>query len=41
MPYWDLPDPGIKPAFLESPALADEFFTTDPPGKPKQSQKLK
>ena len=27
----DLPDPGIKPA---SPALADWFFTTEPPGKP-------
>ena len=27
----DLPDPGIKPAF---PVLADEFFTTEPPGKP-------
>ena len=28
----DLPDPGIKPV---SPALADRFFTTEPPGKPK------
>ena len=28
----DLPDPGIEP---ESPALADGFFTTEPPGKPK------
>ena len=27
----DLPDPGIK---LESPALAGEFFTSEPPGKP-------
>ena len=27
----DLPHPGIKPA---SPALADRFFTTEPPGKP-------
>ena len=27
----DLPDPGIKAA---SPALAGEFFTTEPPGKP-------
>ena len=27
----DLPDIGIKPV---SPALAGEFFTTDPPGKP-------
>ena len=24
----DLPDPGIKPISLMSPALADEFFTT-------------
>ena len=29
-----LPDPGIKPA---SPALADGFFTTEPPGKPPMS----
>ena len=28
----DLPDPGIQPA---SPELAAEFFTTEPPGKPK------
>ena len=27
-PPGDLPDPGIKPAFLMSPALADGFFTT-------------
>ena len=27
----DLPNPGIKPA---SPALADKFFTPEPPGKP-------
>ena len=24
----DLPDPGIKPTFLASPALAGEFFAT-------------
>ena len=30
-PSGDLPDPGIKPA---SPALAGEFFTTKPLGKP-------
>ena len=30
----DLPDPGIEPAFLASPALAGRFFTTAPPGKP-------
>ena len=28
---WDLPGPGIEPV---SPALAGEFFTTEPPGKP-------
>ena len=30
----DLPNPGIKPT---SPALAGEFFTTEPPGKPKNN----
>ena len=29
-------DPGIKPAYLVSPALAGEFFTTEPLGKPKR-----
>ena len=29
----DLPNPGIEPAFVESPALASRFFTTEPPGK--------
>ena len=29
----DLPDPGIEPMF---PALAGEFFTTEPPGKPSK-----
>ena len=28
----DLRDPGIEP---ESPALADGFFTSEPPGMPK------
>ena len=28
-----LPDPGIEPESLASPALADGFFTTAPPGK--------
>jgi len=27
-PLGDLPDPGIKPASLTSPALAGGFFTT-------------
>ena len=31
--FRDLPNPGIKPA---SPALSAVFFTTQPPGKPKQ-----
>ena len=30
----DLPDSGIKPATLASPALAGGFFPTVPPGKP-------
>ena len=30
----DLPDPGTESASLTSPALADRFFTTEPPGKP-------
>ena len=30
-PLGDLPDPGIEPV---STALADGFFTTEPPGKP-------
>ena len=30
----DLPNPGIKPVSLSSPALAGRFFTTVPPGKP-------
>ena len=29
----DLPDPGIEPTSPVSPALADRFFTTVPPGK--------
>ena len=31
----DLPNPGIKPTFLSSPALAGRFFTYGPPGKPQ------
>ena len=30
----DLPDPGIEPGFLVSPALAGGFSTTEPPVKP-------
>ena len=32
-PPGDLPNAGIKPTFLMSPALAGRFFTTRPPGK--------
>ena len=32
-PPGDLPDPGIEPTFLMSPAQAGGFFTTGPPGK--------
>ena len=32
-PLGDLPDPGTK---LASPALAGRFFTTEPPGKPRE-----
>ena len=31
---WDLPGPGLEPM---SPALADGFLTTVPPGKPRGS----
>ena len=34
----DLPDPGIKPASLVSPALAGGFFTTATPGKPHKDK---
>ena len=30
----NLPNPGIEPTSVVSPALAGEFFTTVPPGKP-------
>ena len=35
-PPEDLPDPGIKPVSLESPALASGLFTTEPPEKPSR-----
>ena len=31
----DLPNPGIEPGSLESPALVGGFFITVPPGKPR------
>ena len=37
-PPEDLPDPGIKPAFPASLALAGRFLTTEPPGKPQCSR---
>jgi len=33
-PPGDLPDPGIEPESLESPALAGVVFTTEAPEKP-------
>ena len=33
----DLPDPGIEPMSLASPALVGRFFTTESPGKPLAS----
>ena len=33
----DLPDAGIEPSSVASPALAGRFFTTVPPGKPKST----
>ena len=38
-PPGDLPHPGIEPASLASPALANRFFTTEPPGKDGYIQK--
>ena len=35
----DLPDTGIKAKSLASPAMAGEFFTNAPPGKPVSVQK--
>ena len=34
-PPGDPPDPGIEPTSLVSPALAGQFFTAMPPGKPR------
>ena len=39
-PPGDLPDSGIKPTSLMSPALASGFFTTEPLGKPQVSQNV-
>ena len=40
-PPGDLPDPGIKPMSLVSPALAGGFFTTESSGKPQVSKPIK
>ena len=37
----DLPDPGIRPASVVSPALAGRFFITVPPGKPRNEKHWK
>ena len=37
-PPGDLPDPGIEPTSLASPALVGGFFTPVPPGKPKEKE---
>ena len=37
-PPGDLPNPGIEPRSLSSPALAGRFFTTKPPGKPQRNR---
>ena len=34
LPPGNLPDPGVEPTFLMSPALAGRFFTTELPGRP-------
>ena len=36
-PLEDLPNPGIKPESLTSPAFADRFFTAEPREKPQVS----
>ena len=35
--FLDLPDPGVKPTSLASPALAGRFFPTEPLGKPSRN----
>ena len=39
-PPRDLPNPGMEPWCPASPALACGFFTTTPPEKPQNKQKL-
>ena len=37
----DLPNPELEPESITFPALADGFFTTEPPGKPIYITKYK
>ena len=36
----DIPNPGVEPMSLVSPALAGEFFIAEPPGKPHVDRSL-
>ena len=36
----NLPNPGIKPESLMFPTLAGRFFTTPPPGKPRDKNQI-
>ena len=38
--YRDTPDPGVELTSLVSPALASEFFTTLPLGRPKKAESV-
>ena len=38
-PPWDLPDQGTEPMSLVSPVFVGGFFTTEPPGKPKEGRR--
>ena len=40
-PPGDLPDPGMEPTFLESPAFADGLFTLEPSEKSRNDDKTK
>ena len=37
---WDLPNPGIEPMSLASPALAGGFFTTSATGEARRHYRL-
>ena len=40
-PPGDLPNTRIEPMSLVTPALAEGFFTTEPPGEPYRNTKIK